>query len=208
MNREYKGRWYTAMLYGLMLLLIFGGCAKKAVISDKGIETPEERKAFPAETGDQAVEAEYVFPQDQILPEPAKIEERELQEEEKESREAGPLAKPKEFFIGLGDIFFDFDRNIIRPDARVVLEKNAQWLKENPKVRISIEGHADARGTNEYNLALGERRAMVAKKYLEALGIYPERIKTISYGEEKPFCTGSNESCWQQNRRAHFLAAD
>jgi len=208
MVREYKGRWYATMLYGLMLLLIFEGCAKKAVVSDKGIEAPEERISFPAKTGDQAAEVEYVFSRDQILPELSKIEERELKEEEKESKEAGTLAKPKEVFIGLRDIFFDFDRNFIRPDARAMLEKNAQWLKENPKIRISIEGHADARGTNEYNLALGERRAMAAKRYLEALGIYPERIKTISYGEEKPFCTGSNESCWQQNRRAHFLAAD
>ena len=86
MVREYKGRWYATMLYGLMLLLIFEGCAKKAVVSDKGIEAPEERISFPAKTGDQAAEEEYVFSRDQILPELSKIEERELKEEEKESK--------------------------------------------------------------------------------------------------------------------------
>lgn len=103
------------------------------------------------------------------------------------------------------DVFFDFDRYNIRPDAIPALEHNAQILRENPQWRIRIEGHADERGTNEYNLILGERRAESVRRYLVALGIDPSRIEIVSYGEERPFCTAHEESCWQLNRRAHFV---
>jgi peptidoglycan-associated lipoprotein len=107
----------------------------------------------------------------------------------------------------LQDIFFDFDKSIIRPDAKATLDNNIQWLKANPNVRIVIEGHCDVRGTNEYNLALGERRAKAGRDYLAAGGINPNRIKTISYGEERPFCRGQDEEAWQCNRRDHFVVA-
>ncbi|MBI5893854.1 MAG: peptidoglycan-associated lipoprotein Pal [Deltaproteobacteria bacterium] len=86
-----------------------------------------------------------------------------------------------------------------------VLEKDAEWLKKNPAVKIKIEGHCDERGSDEYNLALGDRRANSAKKYLANLGIDSNRISTISYGEEKPACKEANESCWSKNRRAEFV---
>ncbi len=105
----------------------------------------------------------------------------------------------------LKDIFFDFDRADLRPDARDTLRANADWLKSNQSARIEIEGHCDERGTNEYNLALGAKRAQSAKDYLVSLGISGERLSTISYGEEIPVCTEHEEGCWRQNRRARFV---
>ncbi len=105
----------------------------------------------------------------------------------------------------LQDVFFDFDRSALRKDAKAVLSQNVEWLKGNPEARIVVEGHCDERGTNEYNLALGERRAAAVRDYLVAAGIDPGRISTISYGEERPFVLGHDESAWKWNRRAHFL---
>ena len=105
----------------------------------------------------------------------------------------------------LKDIFFDFDRADLRGDARDTLRANANWLKSNPSARVEIEGHCDERGTNEYNLALGAKRAQAAKDYLVSLGITVERLSTISYGEEIPVCQEHAESCWHQNRRARFV---
>lgn len=105
----------------------------------------------------------------------------------------------------LKEIYFDFDRYEIRADARDALKANAGWLKANPIVSVEVEGHADERGTNEYNLALGAKRAQVAKDYLVTLGISAARLKTISYGEEVPVCQGHNEECWQKNRRDRFV---
>jgi peptidoglycan-associated lipoprotein len=105
----------------------------------------------------------------------------------------------------LGDVFFDYDQSTIRDDARGTLQKNAEYLKRWPSTRISVEGHADSRGTNEYNLALGERRAAAVREYLVSLGIGGDRMVTISRGEETPACTEENEACWQRNRRGHFV---
>jgi peptidoglycan-associated lipoprotein len=104
----------------------------------------------------------------------------------------------------LTDAYFDFDKYNIRDDARATLENDARWLKDNPKVRVKIEGHCDERGTTEYNLALGERRAKAVKRLLIALGVEKIRPSTISYGKERPVCTEHNETCYQKNRRAHF----
>jgi peptidoglycan-associated lipoprotein len=112
---------------------------------------------------------------------------------------ATPSASP------LKDILFDFDRYDLKPDARSTLRENAEWLKNNPSVRIEIEGHCDERGTNEYNLALGAKRAQSAKDYLVTLGISAERLSTISYGEEIPVCKEHNEDCWRRNRRDRFV---
>lgn len=105
----------------------------------------------------------------------------------------------------LENVYFDFDKSDLRPDARATLEKNAEWIKNNPGVKIQIEGHCDERGTEEYNLALGERRANAVKNYLVSLGVDPDRLYTISYGEELPADPGHNEEAWAKNRRAHFL---
>lgn len=102
-------------------------------------------------------------------------------------------------------IYFDFDKYDLRPDARSMLAANAQWLKSNTSWRIIIEGHCDERGTNEYNMALGDRRANAARNYLISAGISPARVRTISYGEERPANAGHDEAAWTGNRRAEFV---
>jgi peptidoglycan-associated lipoprotein len=104
----------------------------------------------------------------------------------------------------LKDIYFDFDRYDLRADARQTLKENAAWLKANPGARVQIEGHADERGTSEYNLALGAKRAQSVMDYMVTLGTTADRLSTISYGEEVPVCREQSENCWQQNRRARF----
>jgi peptidoglycan-associated lipoprotein len=105
----------------------------------------------------------------------------------------------------LKDVYFDFDKSDVREDQRDALQRNAEWLKKYPTIRFRIEGHCDERGTREYNLALGERRANSAKEYLASLGIDSSRMETVSYGKERPFDPGHDESAWAKNRRAHFL---
>ncbi len=102
-------------------------------------------------------------------------------------------------------IYFEFDKSELRENSRETLSELAQWMKNNPSVDIRIDGHCDERGSNEYNLALGENRAASAKKYLVYLGISPDRLETLSYGEEKPSCAESTESCWRENRRDDFI---
>lgn len=108
----------------------------------------------------------------------------------------------------LQDVHFEYDRDKLDTSTKTILQANAEWLKKNPKARVEIQGHADERGTNNYNLGLGERRALQTKKYMVNLGVDESRLYTISYGEEKPFCFDSNENCWWENRRAHFTVAD
>lgn len=105
----------------------------------------------------------------------------------------------------LADVFFDTDKSDLTPEARDLLAANAEWLRQHPTVRILVEGHCDERHTAEYNLALGWRRANAVKSYLVALGVDGGRIDTISYGEERPFALGHDESAWRLNRRAHFV---
>jgi len=114
---------------------------------------------------------------------------------------------PKDFVkIGdLKDVHFDFDRYEIRPEAAQVLESNAETLKANPSWALLIEGHADQRGTTEYNIALADRRARASMHFLVSLGVRSSRISVISYGKERPVCADATEDCWGQNRRAHFL---
>ena len=116
---------------------------------------------------------------------------------------SGPTAGSQEDLVAnVGDrVFFDFDKYNLQPDARATLEKQAAWMKRFASVTISIEGHCDERGTREYNLALGERRANAVKDFLVALGVSPSRVKTISYGKERPIALGSNDQAWEQNRR-------
>lgn len=116
---------------------------------------------------------------------------------------AGEAVKEKE--SPLKDVFFDFDKSVIRADAKKSLDENVRWLKANPKATMVIEGHCDERGTREYNLGLGQRRARSAQDYLVAAGIDAKRTKIISYGKERPFALGHDESAWKWNRRAHFV---
>jgi peptidoglycan-associated lipoprotein len=123
-------------------------------------------------------------------------------------QEAPPPDLTKIFLAEVRDAYFDFNQSDIRPDAREALSKTADLLKNYPQIKVTIEGHCDERGSTEYNLALGDRRANATKQYLVSLGISADRITTVSYGKEKPFCMESNEACWQQNRRGHFVKAN
>jgi peptidoglycan-associated lipoprotein len=105
----------------------------------------------------------------------------------------------------LADAYFDFDKSVIRPDAESALSTDAQWLLRWRAVKVTVEGHCDERGTAEYNLALGERRAVAVKTYLQSLGVAADRIATVSYGKEFPVCTEKDETCWQKNRRGHLV---
>jgi len=165
---------------------------------DEAMKVEQERRA--------AEEARLKAEEDARLKaeEEKRVEEERLKEEgeitPQVAREAETKAVPQ-----LGDIHFDFDKSDIRADSREILQKNADWLQNNPDIKIQIEGHCDERGTAEYNLALGERRAMSTKKYLISLGMSADRIYTISYGEELPIDPNHGEDAWAKNRRAHFL---
>ena len=108
----------------------------------------------------------------------------------------------------LKDVFFDFDKSTIRDDAKPNLKEDLQWLNANPTAQITIEGHCDERGTTEYNLGLGERRAKATRDYLVAAGIGARRIKTVSFGKERPFVLGHDEAAWKENRRAHVVVGE
>jgi peptidoglycan-associated lipoprotein len=115
----------------------------------------------------------------------------------------GPLpGSAEDFRVNVGDtVHFAYDQYSVQDADKATLQKQATWLSRYPQVRVSVEGHADERGTREYNLALGARRANAVKEYLVSLGVSTARVETISYGKERPICTESNESCWAQNRR-------
>jgi len=200
--------YVVSIIFILCIGLILMGCPKKTVVKDEPSAKAEAAK----------IEAERI----------AKEKEKEAKEKEVKEREAARLKEKEEqakreferslvakrtpgiegevFESGLlKPIFFDFDKYDIRPADTEILKGNSALLKKFPNVKIQIEGHCDERGTNEYNLALGERRANSTKKYLTSLGIAADRVSTISYGEEKPFDPAHNEEAWAKNRRAHFL---
>jgi peptidoglycan-associated lipoprotein len=105
----------------------------------------------------------------------------------------------------LDDVYFELDQSTIRDEARGSLQKDADWMKKWTSTKVTVEGHCDSRGSSEYNLALGSRRAAAVKDYLVSLGVTGDRLEVISKGKEAPFCTEENEACWQQNRRGHFI---
>jgi peptidoglycan-associated lipoprotein len=195
----------------LVLILCVGllltGCPKKTVVKEepsmKKAEEPvaEREKAAKLEAEKEAREKEL-----------ARIREEEAKKAKEKEFEKSLVAKKEPGIAGevfesklLKDINFDFDKYDIRPGDAETLKENAALLMNYPKVKIQVEGHCDERGTNEYNLALGERRANAAKKYLLSLGISTDRISSISYGEEKPLDAGHNEEAWSKNRRGHFV---
>src|SRR3989304_3131102 len=175
----------------LCLGVILSGCTQKGVVK----EEPSAKGAGVSEAGKDAKEAD-------------RIKEEEVKKEFEKSLVAKKTAGIEGVVLEskmLKDIRFDFDRYNIRVEETEVLKENSALLKKYPGMKFQIEGHCDERGTGEYNLALGERRANSAKKYLISLGIEPGRISTISYGEERPFDQGHHEEAWTKNRRAHFV---
>jgi len=186
---------FTLMLSLILSFSLFlSACAKKVLKEGEGIEKKEE-----------AVKAE----EDNKAAREAQLREEELKKqrerEEAASREeaAKREAELREEFERT-DIHFDFDKFSLTKEAREILAKKVSWLQNNTNVKIQIEGHCDERGNNEYNMALGERRANSAMEYLLTAGVEASMISTISYGEEKPLDPGHNEDVWAKNRRAHF----
>jgi peptidoglycan-associated lipoprotein len=199
MNRKPVGLFFCiALIAGLTLL---AGCARtggtvspdfadadSVTVEPVPVEPKEPERPVTKEPGlgegiDSGLsEGEVPIPQDQTV--------REML-----FAEAKTVLKP---------IYFDYDKSDLKPAAKAQLEKSADWLKKNPKVNCRIEGHCDERGTNEYNLSLGERRALSARRYLMSLGVNPDRLFTISYGEERPAEDGHDESAWKFNRRDEF----
>jgi peptidoglycan-associated lipoprotein len=182
---------------GLVLLLVVPGlffttsCAKKTIPSDAGLSQP---------TGTQTRAPEAEGTDAQTALENQRLQEERLRQEAKEMRErAEKTAFENEY------IYFEYDKSRITSEARSVLKKKARWLLANPGTSIVIEGHCDERGTNEYNMALGDRRAQSTKRYLMDLGVPSGRLTTISYGEERPLDRGSDEVAWAKNRRAQFV---
>jgi peptidoglycan-associated lipoprotein len=169
-----------------MLALYLGGCS-----TTKPAAKPEETA--------QAQPSTTQTPSKSLANAPVSQSSSSLDQLQKGGAVGTPTSSP------LKDIYFDFDRADLRPDARDTLKANAQWLKDNPAATVQIEGHCDERGTAEYNIALGARRAQAAKDYLMTLGISEQRMSTISYGQELPVCREHNEDCWQKNRHDRFV---
>jgi peptidoglycan-associated lipoprotein len=197
-----RQKFFMTLVLAVILLVFIlpAGCAKKAVTKEEAVE-----KQAPAQPTETAKEKEL---EDALAKERAKeraAEEqlaREKAGEEAAAAEAAAVAKEASQFE---DIHFAFDRFDLRPDAREILDVHAKWLKAHPEYVVRIEGNCDERGTTEYNLALGDRRAKIAMKYLTDLGIDKTRISTISYGKERPLDPEHNEEAWAKNRRDHFV---
>ena len=191
-------------------LTIFSGCAeKKAVVKDEAIQ--EQKVAAAQEAAPAAVTAddEAARKAKEAADREAALKEQAAKDEaaRREAARAAWAKKNAEALVELSlqNIYFDYDKSAIRPDAREILKANAEIFTKNSSAKIVVEGHCDERGTAEYNMALGERRAQEAKQYLVNLGIDASRIETISYGKERPLDNRSTEEAWAQNRRAQFL---
>ncbi|HUJ79789.1 MAG TPA: peptidoglycan-associated lipoprotein Pal [Nitrospiria bacterium] len=153
----------------------------------------------PTKTAEVAPSSPSTPPPAPKAPESPSIETPTVQEQE--------IVGAGKIIASMKTVYFDFDKSNIRDDMKPVLQEDAKWLSTNTAVKVQIEGHCDERGTNEYNMALGQRRADSIKRYLIALGVSAVRLSTISYGEERPVCTEHKESCWHLNRRGQFAEA-
>lgn len=206
----------TLAVLGLVLgLSLFLGCGTKAIQSDvRPYAGPAEEKGISpqGETRPQ-MQSETISPDKAAeLERQKRIREEELREkalrekalqDEKARREA--LAREAALKKRMETIYFDYDQWSIREDQKTLLQQNADWLKANPSVRVRLEGNCDQRGTAEYNLALGQKRADAVKSFLEGLGVARSRMDTISYGFERPAERGPNEAAWAKNRRVDFV---
>ncbi|MGD0282166.1 MAG: peptidoglycan-associated lipoprotein Pal [Dissulfurispiraceae bacterium] len=174
----------------IAVLIVFGiltivGCAKRQVV-----QAPEQPQATPAPKAEAPAEA----PKAEAAP--------------VTPQKSVPMQAEVDMGNKVEDIHFDFDKSDIRSEAKPILKNLSGMLSTDTKTQVVIEGNCDERGTSEYNLALGDRRASSAKSYLVSLGIPSDRLKTISYGKEKPLCTESTEECWGKNRRDHFVLTE
>ena len=186
-----KPRAHAYLVVPLLVLTLFlVGCPKRPATTGAVAPAPSAMQPAPAP-------APATVPRPAPAPTPAP----------RPAPAPPAMVKPSEFSPNpnLKTIYFDFDKYNIRPDDAKTLDGDAAWLKANPNNLVLIEGHADERGTNEYNLALGEKRAKAAMNYLVAQGVQASRVTIISYGEERPVCAEKTEACWAKNRRDNFL---
>jgi peptidoglycan-associated lipoprotein len=176
-----------------VLIVILPACRTKKT------PAPVAAPTVVTETAPPPVVATPVEPPKDFVREEPKVTEEVLPSD---IDELNRLAQQRGY---IQDAFFAFDESTLTPDAQTALTNSANWLKKNPKYNLLIEGHCDERGTEQYNLALGDRRANTAKDYLSTLGIDSGRIRTVSYGEERPFDPGHDEAAWTKNRRDHLV---
>ncbi|MCG8633582.1 MAG: peptidoglycan-associated lipoprotein Pal [Desulfobacterales bacterium] len=185
-----RNLWMNLMMAVLVMgLFMTVSCAQKTVVSDA--TTVEDQAKAEAEAAEKArLEAE-------------RIKQQEL-EEQMAREKAAKIAAAKNRFVNQ-NIHFDFDSAELSSMAKMLLKEKAEWLAANPMVKVTIEGHCDERGTTDYNLALGERRAQAARNYLADLGVSAGRLSMVSFGEEKPLDPGQTEEAYRKNRRAQFV---
>ena len=201
-------------LLGLLILTIGLGCAKKTIRSDSAGYTPSRVEPRQAEVKPEATAPDKPAdlekekkPAEESLREES-LREKALREKALQEETARREAAAREDALktaNLEPVYFDFDQWSIREDQKEVMAKNSQWLKSNPSVKVRLEGHCDERGTAEYNLALGQKRAEGVKSFLEGLGIPGQRLTAVSYGKERPLDPGHNDAAWAKNRRVDIV---
>jgi peptidoglycan-associated lipoprotein len=190
-------RPFSVFAVGVLLAVAAAGCHKKV---------PQQTAAVPGASGQAAMPAPLAVPPPPPSPAPppapaASVPSR-LTDEDLFARRTLDDVNAEH---PLADVFFDLDKSEIREDAKAPLSKDADWMKTWAGTTVMVEGHCDPRGSSEYNLALGSRRADAVKSYLVSLGVPADRLVVVSKGKEQPFCHDENDACWQQNRRGHFI---
>ena len=186
---------WTIITLALMALVIFSfsACSKSKISSEPSTTVSAEEEARQRAEEEARQEA---------------LREENLREESLSEQQAKERVESERSMFENDDIYFEFDSIRLTPEAQEILTQKAAWLRKNPRTRVTIEGHCDDRGTNEYNLALGEGRAQSARDFLVDLGIKESRLNAISYGEERPIARGQDEETWARNRRAHFVIVE
>ena len=185
--------WKWAVLVLSVAAMVGLGCAKKQTVKSEGAQGAPGATTAPGAVGEAPMKEAPPAP---VAPTPA---------EQLASAAAAGVAVTEEKPSQFADVLFDFDKSEVTEDGRRTCQVVADYLKKNPRAKLQIEGHCDERGTAEYNLALGDRRATAVMTYLVSLGVSKEALSTVSFGKEKPLDPGHDEEAWAKNRRAHFV---
>ncbi len=212
-------RWMQRAQVGTLTLalmvLFLTGCPKRPEVvetvpraiapqGEVGMPAPPPAPKVATSGEKSPTEVAAQSPEAKPTPEVGAVPEAKIAEAEARPEIAAEVKAPG---LALKDIYFDFDQATIREDSKKLLNENIEWLRKNPTVKVTIEGHSDERGSSEYNLALGDRRSRATRDYLIAAGVEANRISSISFGKERPFVLGHDDSAWQWNRRAHFAVS-
>ena len=220
--RRMQRAWVGSTLTLALMVLFLTGCPKRPEVvetvpraispqGEVGMPAPPPAPKVATSGEKSPTEVAAQSPEAKLTPEVGAVPEAKIAEAE--AKIAGVEARPeiaaevKAPGLALKDIYFDFDQAAIREDSKKLLSEDIEWLRKNPTVKVTIEGHSDERGSSEYNLALGDRRARATRDYLIAAGVEANRISSISFGKERPFVLGHDDSAWQWNRRAHFAVS-